>query len=105
MRPIPGEVYLVDMGLAGKVRPVVVVSREDAEAPRALAVVVPLSTENRGSQYEIALPRVPWLKHQGVANVQALAAYGYHELLEKRGRFEPQVMQRIKSAIIWALDL
>ena len=37
MIPKPGEVYLVDLGMAGKVRPVVIVSREDANAPRALS--------------------------------------------------------------------
>jgi mRNA interferase MazF len=105
MTPIPGEVYLVDMGLPGKVRPVVIVSREDPAAPRALAIVVPLTTANRGTHYEVELPSVSWLKHKGVANVQAMAAYGYHELLEKRGRFEPHIMEKIKAAIIWALDL
>ena len=34
MTPKPGEVYLVDLGLAGKVRPVVIVTREDATAPQ-----------------------------------------------------------------------
>jgi mRNA interferase MazF len=86
-------------------RPVVIVSREDADSPRALVIVVPLTTENRGSRYEVEMPRVPWLKHQGVANVQALAAYGHHELLEKRGRFEPHMLDRIKQATAWALDL
>ena len=55
--------------MAGKVRPVVVVTREDANAPRALSVTVPLTTQNRGTQYEVERPRVPWLKHQSFANV------------------------------------
>ena len=64
MIPKPGEVYLVDLGMAGKVRPVVIVTREDASAPRALSVTVPLTTQNRGTQYEVQMPRVPWLKYQ-----------------------------------------
>jgi len=36
MTPKVGEVYLVDLGIAGKVRPVVLVSREDPEAPEDL---------------------------------------------------------------------
>jgi len=105
MTPIPGEVYMVDMGFAGKKRPVVIVSREDPDAPRALSIVVPLTTQNRGSKYEVELPRVPWLKHQGVANVQALAAYSYNELLEKRGKLDSQVMKKIREAIAWALEI
>lgn len=33
MTPKVGEVYVVDLGVEGKVRPVVVVSREDTDAP------------------------------------------------------------------------
>ena len=84
MTPKVGEVYMVDLGYAGKVRPVVVMSREDSNAPRALALCVPLTTENRGSRYEVPLPRVPWLKKQGVANVQAIGPAGFHELTDRR---------------------
>lgn len=105
MTPKPGEVYLVDLGMAGKVRPVVVVTREDATAPRAISVTVPLTTQNRGSCYEVVMPRVPWLKHQSIANVQAIAAYEHHEFLERRGRFDQLTLDKIKDAIRWALDL
>jgi len=43
MTPRVGDVFIVDLGFDGKVRPVVVVSREDATAPRALSIVVPLT--------------------------------------------------------------
>ena len=105
MTPKPGEVYMVDMGAEGKVRPVVIVSRSDPGAPRALCVVVPLTTQNRGSRYEVPMPKVSWLKHHSFANVQALAAYGHHELIEKRGRFEASALTAIKDAIRWALEL
>ena len=105
MTPKPGEVYLVNLGMAGKVRPVVIVTREDANAPRALSVTVPLTSQNRQTQYEVQMPRVPWLKHQSFANVQAIAAYGHHELLERRGRFDQSALEKIKKAIRWALDL
>jgi mRNA interferase MazF len=44
MGPRPGEVWLVDLGLAAKTRPVVIVSRHDPDAPRALTIYVPLIT-------------------------------------------------------------
>jgi mRNA interferase MazF len=105
MTPKPGEVYLVDLGLAGKVRPVVIVTREDTDAPRAISVTAPLTTQNRGTQYEVQMPRVPWLKQQSFANVQAMAAYEHHEFLEHRGRFDQPALEKIKQAIRWALDL
>jgi mRNA interferase MazF len=54
----PGEVWLADLGLAAKTRPVVILSRDDPQAPRALVIYVPLTTQNRGSRYEIELGRV-----------------------------------------------
>jgi mRNA interferase MazF len=105
MTPNPGEVYMVDMGYEGKMRPVIIISRTDAIAPRALSIVVPLTTQNRGSRYEVAMPKVPWLKHLSFANVQAIASYEHHELIEKRGRFESSAMSPVKDAIRWALDL
>ena len=70
--------FIADLGLAGKVRPVVILSREDGEPPSALAIAVPLSLENRGSRYEVPMPRVPWLKHRGVASVQGIFSVGLH---------------------------
>ncbi|MBE0539947.1 MAG: type II toxin-antitoxin system PemK/MazF family toxin [Verrucomicrobia bacterium] len=105
MTPKVGEVYLLDLGYEGKVRPVVVMSREDSEAPRALALCVPLTTENRGSRYEVPMPRVAWLKKQGVANVQGIAAAGFHELTDRRGQFDPATVSKIKNAIRWAFEL
>lgn len=41
MTPEPGQVYRVDLGMVGKLRYFVVVSRRDEDAPRALALCVP----------------------------------------------------------------
>jgi mRNA interferase MazF len=64
MSPHPGEVWLADLGLAAKTRPVVIVSRHDPDAPRALAIDVPLTTQKRGSRYEVELPRLPFLRER-----------------------------------------
>ena len=105
MTPKVGEVYILDLGAEGKTRPVVIMSREDPQAPRALSLFVPLTKESRGSQYEVAMPRVPWLKLQSYANVQGLGSVGHHELTDRRGRFESTVVAKIKDAIRWAFEL
>jgi mRNA interferase MazF len=56
MSPRPGEVWLADLGLAAKTRPVVIVSRYDPDSPRALVLYIPLTTQNRISPYEIPFP-------------------------------------------------
>ena len=103
--PKVGDVFMLDLGFQGKIRPVVVVSREDPNAPRALAVFVPLTKESRGGRYEVTMPRVPWLKLQSYVNVLGMGAAEWHELTERRGRFDAATVTQIKDAIRWMLDL
>jgi mRNA interferase MazF len=105
--PKPGEVYWVDLGIAAKYRPLIVISREDLEAERALAVCVPLTTEIRGGKYEVGVPRVRWMPgaDQGVANVQGITSVEHHRLERRAGRFEPAVITRVRAAISWMLEL
>ena len=105
MIPKVGEVYMLDLGYEGKVRPVVIMSREDAQAPRALALFVPLTKVSHGTPYEVQMPRVPWLKLQSYANVQAIGAAELAELKDKRGRFDLSTVEKIKDAIRWVFDL
>ena len=104
MTPKTGEVFIVDLGFEGKVRPVVVISREDPDAPRALSIVVPLTSQFRGSRYEVKMPHVPWFNLQSYTNVQAIGAVENHELTKRRGRFESSVVKQIRESIRWALE-
>ena len=103
--PRVGDVFMLDLGFQGKVRPVVIVSRGDANASRSLSVYVPLTKESRGGEYEVILPRVPWLKLQSYANVLGMGAAEWHELTDRRGRFDAATVAQIKDAIRWMLDL
>lgn len=101
----PGEIWLVDLGLAAKMRPVVIVSRYDPNPPRALVIYVPLTTQNRGSPYEVALPKLQFLQRDSVANVQGLGSVPSARLERKLGELPDEVMLKIKQAILFALDL
>lgn len=105
MSPEPGEVYRVDLGMAGKVRHFVAVSRRDDNPPRALAICVPITTQNRGSDYEVELPRVRFLREQSYANVQGLQAVQFHELKGPVGRFTAPTMDAIRDALRFAMEL
>ena len=93
--------------MAGKVRPLMVVSREDQNATRALAVCVPLTTQIRGGNYEVSVPRVRWLPgaDEGVANVQGITSIEFRRLERKAGRFEPAVFAEVRKAVAWMLEL
>ena len=105
MNPKPGEVWLVDLGLAAKMRPVLIVSRADPNPPRALVVYVPLTSQNRGSPYEVVLPKLPFLNRDSVANVQGLGSVPTVRLERKLGRLPEEIMLQVKAAISFALDL
>lgn len=51
-----GEVWLVDLGYAAKVRPVLVLSIPVHDSDRALVTVIPHTTSTRGSRFEVAIP-------------------------------------------------
>src|ERR1043165_6723857 len=85
MNPQPGEIWLADLGLAAKTRPVVIVSRQDPNPPRSLVFDVPLTTQRRNSPYEVPLPRLPFLDSESVANVQGLGSLPTVRLERKIG--------------------
>jgi mRNA interferase MazF len=105
MNPRPGEVWLADLGFAAKFRPVVIVSRHDPDPPRALVIYVPITTQNRGSPYEVMLPKTRFLEKGSVANVQGIASLPTVRLGRRLGALAPEKLKEIKEAIIWALDL
>ncbi len=105
MNPQPGDVWLADLGLAAKTRPVVIVSRFDPNPPRALILYVPLTTQNRFSRYEVILPKLPFLDRDSVANTQGLASLPLVRLERKLGRLPEAVMADVKGALVYALDL
>ena len=105
MNPIPGELYLVDLGMVGKVRPAVVVSREDPDSPRAIAICAPLTTQNRGSAYEIALGKLKFLDKESWINVQGLMSVGHEKLIRRLGRITAGQLGQAKTALRFALDL
>ena len=101
----PGEVYRVDLGIGGKIRLMVVVSREDADAPRALSLCAPITTSYRGSAYEVEIGKLPFLRKTSYVNIQGLQAIQHHELSGPVGSLSPSHMAAIKTALKYALEL
>jgi mRNA interferase MazF len=68
-----GDVVLVDLGMASKVRPCVVVSVANPDSQRNMSVVVPMTTEIRGGECEVRFPKPPWLRQCSVVNLLGIA--------------------------------
>ena len=96
---------MTDLGIGGKARPVLVISRADPDSPRALALCVPLTTQHRGSLYEAELPRVRFLRERSFANVQGLASFRHDELRGRLGCFEAAALEKVRVALRYAREL
>jgi mRNA interferase MazF len=83
----------------------VIVSRHDPDPPRTLVIYVPLTTQYRESDYEVVLPKLPFLSRDSVANIQGLGSVARARLERKLGELPDSVLLAIKQAIVFALDL
>jgi mRNA interferase MazF len=72
-KPARGDVWLVDMGYAAKVRPALVLSVPIEADERVLTTVVPHTTSVRNTRFESASD-VQWLKY-GVFDVPATGCF------------------------------
>jgi len=105
MNPKHGEVWLADLGLTAKLRPVIVVSFDDPTAPRALVIYIPITSQHRGSPYEIHLGHLPWLSKTSVANVQGIGSLPPFRLEKRLGLLPAEDLLKIKQALIYACKL
>jgi len=58
----------------------VVVSREDEDAPRVLSICAPITTSYRESKYEVEIGKPKFLRYSIYVNIQGLQAIQHHEL-------------------------
>jgi mRNA interferase MazF len=70
---LPGEVWIVDFGLAAKERPVLILAFPKQKDARSLVVVVPLTPQLRGQRGEVDIGKPRWLPKPSAVNVQGFA--------------------------------
>ncbi len=105
MKAKPGEIWLADLGLAAKPRPILIVSRHDPDAPRALLTYLPVTTQHRGSRYEVPVGCLPFLDPSSVINVQGIGSLVEPRVERKLGQLPADVLGRVKEAMRFLLDL
>ena len=86
-------------------RPVLIVSRLDPDAPHALITYIPLTTQHRGSHYEIPVGDLPLLHQPSVVNAQGIGSLVEPRLERKLGQLSPAMTAKGKDAIRFALEL
>jgi mRNA interferase MazF len=105
MHPRHGEVWLADLGIAGKTRPVVVLLADDLNAPRTLVIHVPITKQSRASDLEIPLGHLSFLDSASVANVQAIGALPAARFEKRLGIVPANDLAAIKRALVKACAL
>ena len=90
-----GEVWQVDLGLAAKVRPALVLNIAFHENERALYAVIPHTTAPRGTRFEVSL-NVPGLE-TGVFDVQGLRSVPASVLVRPRATLAPAQLTQIET--------
>jgi mRNA interferase MazF len=105
MTPRHGEVWLVDMGMAAKTRPAVVLLADNLSAPRSLIIHIPITRQNRGSELEVPLGHLPFLDPESVANAQGIGSLPAVRFQKCLGTLPPADLEAIKTALAKACNL
>ncbi|MBI2819959.1 MAG: type II toxin-antitoxin system PemK/MazF family toxin [Acidobacteria bacterium] len=95
--PRRGDVWLVDLGLAAKVRPCLVVSTPSMDEDRALVTRVPHTTSTRGSRFEVSIA-VGFLR-PGVFDVQSLVTIPHAKLVRRLGAISAAEMSSVEEVL------
>ena len=96
--PKRGEVWLVDLGLAEKVRPALVLSGPCGATDRDVITVIPHTTTLRASRFEIHIP-LPFLK-PGAFLAQSPATVPAPRAEKFLGRMTEGQVRQIEDALL-----
>jgi mRNA interferase MazF len=95
--PQRGDVWMVDLGLAAKVRPCLVLSIPAEEEERSLVTLIPHTTSVRTSRFECKLP-TPFLR-SGAFDAQSIVTVPTAKLLRCLGSLKPEQVAQIEEVV------
>ncbi|MBI2986124.1 MAG: type II toxin-antitoxin system PemK/MazF family toxin [Deltaproteobacteria bacterium] len=103
MVPERGEVWIVDLGLAAKIRPCLIFSVPAGEEDRSLVTLIPHTTSLRGSRFERKVA-VPFLR-PGAFNAQSIVTVPTAKLLRCVGKLRPEQITQVEEVVCGWLGL
>jgi mRNA-degrading endonuclease toxin of MazEF toxin-antitoxin module len=92
-----GEVWLADLGYAGKVRPVLILSVAPGDADRALVTYVIRTTTIRGTAYEV--PHTARGMKPGAFDTQGLGTTDFSRFIRRLGSVEAETLHIIEEHV------
>jgi len=90
----PGDIWIVDLGLAAKVRPCLIVTPQPRGDELAVFTVVSHTTSVRGTRWEISIAK-PFLDSEGAFDVQRIATVVSVKLEHKLGELTSAEMDLV----------
>lgn len=97
LRPQVGEIWQVDLGIAGKVRPCLLLTDYPTDDELALITVLPHTTAVRGNKWEIAIPK-PFLK-PGAFHLQQIQSVSVARLMRRLGVLSDLELQGVRDQL------
>ncbi len=102
-KPNPGAVWLVDLGMAAKVRPCLVLRDYPAANELALIVIVPHTTALHQTRWEFVLSK-PFLK-PGAFHLQQVQPISIPRFERRLGMLAADEFWRLKTRLVQVLRL
>jgi mRNA interferase MazF len=93
----PGEIWMVDFGMAAKVRPALILTGEPAVDELDLVTVLLHTTALRGNRWELDIPK-PFLK-PGAFHLQQIQTVSPVKLERRLGVLTTAEMIRVREAL------
>jgi mRNA interferase MazF len=94
-----GDIVIVDLGFAAKVRPCVVLSGPRPDRTRNMCVVVPVTHEIRGGECEVPFPKPVWLREASVINVLGVAGVDQAKVQRRLGTLPPEKLDAVLETL------
>jgi mRNA interferase MazF len=92
-----GEIWLIDLGLIQKVRPVLILSRHYKDQERTLVSYVVRTTSKRGTEYEVPHSALKFL--EGVFDAQSISTVPDVQLIRRLTVCDPDTLAKVESAL------
>jgi mRNA interferase MazF len=91
-----GEIWLIDLGLAQKTRPAVVISIPFEDHERALVTYIPRTTSQRRTRFEVVHEARGFAP--GVFDMQSIGTIPVAKLIRRIGILELGTLRKVESA-------
>jgi mRNA interferase MazF len=100
----PGDIWQVDLGMAAKVRPCLILTRQPGNDELDVFTVVAHTTSLRGNHWEISIPK-SFLKDESAFDVQRIATVARVRLERKLGELTTDELDKVLDLLAERLGI